>query len=43
MEMDVTTSEIAGTAVQIGNPIMEKQVQEVILRARDERALQRHH
>jgi phosphoribosylformylglycinamidine synthase len=36
MEMDVTTSEIAGTAVQIGNPIMEKQVQEVILRARDE-------
>ncbi len=37
MEMDVTTSEIAGTAVQIGNPIMEKQVQEVILRARDER------
>lgn len=36
MEMDVATSEIAGTAVQIGNPIMEKQVQEVILRARDE-------
>lgn len=36
MEMDVTTSEIAGTAVQIGHPIMEKQVQEVILRARDE-------
>lgn len=37
MEMDVETSEIAGTAVQIGNPIQEKQVQEVVLRARDER------
>ncbi|MBX3059837.1 MAG: phosphoribosylformylglycinamidine synthase subunit PurL [Anaerolineae bacterium] len=37
MEMDTATSEIAGTAVQIGNPIMEKQVQEVILRARDEK------
>ncbi len=36
MEMDVETSEIAGTAVQIGHPIMEKQVQEVVLRARDE-------
>ncbi|MCZ7669491.1 MAG: AIR synthase related protein [Chloroflexi bacterium] len=36
MEMDVATSEIAGTAVQIGHPIMEKQVQEVVLRARDE-------
>jgi phosphoribosylformylglycinamidine synthase len=35
MEMDVATSEIAGTAVQIGHPIMEKQVQEVVLRARD--------
>jgi phosphoribosylformylglycinamidine synthase subunit PurSL len=37
MEMDVQTSEIAGTAVQIGHPIMEKQVQEVVLRARDEK------
>ncbi len=37
MEMDVSTSEIAGSAVQIGDPIQEKQVQEVILRARDER------
>ncbi|MBE2197338.1 MAG: phosphoribosylformylglycinamidine synthase subunit PurL [Anaerolinea sp.] len=37
MEMDVQTSAVAGTAVQIGNPIMEKQVQEVILRARDEK------
>ena len=37
MEMDVETSAVAGTAVQIGNPIMEKQVQEVILRARDEK------
>ena len=36
MEMDQNTSEIAGTAVQIGNPIIEKQVQEVVLRARDE-------
>jgi phosphoribosylformylglycinamidine synthase len=36
MEMDISTSEIAGSAVQIGNPIMEKQVQELILRARDE-------
>ena len=36
MEMDVATSEIAGTAVQIGHPIQEKQVQEVVLRARDE-------
>ena len=35
MEMDVETSEIAGTAVQIGHPIMEKQVQEVVLQARD--------
>ncbi|HFE67226.1 MAG TPA: phosphoribosylformylglycinamidine synthase, partial [Chloroflexi bacterium] len=37
MEMDTTTSEIAGAAVQIGHPIMEKQVQEVVLRARDEK------
>lgn len=36
MEMDTATSEIAGTAVQIGHPIMEKQVLEVVLRARDE-------
>jgi phosphoribosylformylglycinamidine synthase I len=32
-----STSDIAGTAVQIGHPIMEKQVQEVILQARDEK------
>ncbi|GAB4262889.1 MAG: hypothetical protein Kow0080_00630 [Candidatus Promineifilaceae bacterium] len=37
MEMDVETGAIAGTAVQIGHPIMEKQVQEVMLRARDEK------
>ena len=37
MEMDTSTSDIAGTAVQIGHPIMEKQVQEVILQARDEK------
>lgn len=35
MEMDGTTGKIAGSAVQIGNPIQEKQVQEVILQARD--------
>jgi phosphoribosylformylglycinamidine synthase len=37
MELVNTTSEIAGSSVQIGNPIQEKQVQEVILQARDER------
>jgi phosphoribosylformylglycinamidine synthase len=37
LEMDTTTSEIASSSVQIGNPITEKQVQEVILRARAER------
>lgn len=36
MEMDTHTSEIASISVQIGHPINEKQVQEVILRARDE-------
>ncbi len=36
MEMDQSTSDIAGTAVQIGHPIMEKQVLEVTLRCRDE-------
>jgi len=35
MEMDQTTGQIAGSAVQIGHPIHEKQVQEVVLRARD--------
>jgi phosphoribosylformylglycinamidine synthase len=37
LEMDTNTSEIASSSVQIGNPITEKQVQEVILRARAER------
>lgn len=37
MEMDTTTSTVSGGAVQIGNPITEKQVQEVVLRARDEK------
>ena len=37
MEMDVETSEVAGSSVQIGHPIMEKQTLEVILRARDEK------
>lgn len=37
MEMDQATSDIAGSAVQIGHPIHEKQTQEVIIRARDER------
>ncbi|GAB4510050.1 MAG: hypothetical protein OHK0046_06140 [Anaerolineae bacterium] len=36
MEMDTTTSAVSGGAVQIGHPIHEKQVQEVVLRARDE-------
>lgn len=35
MEMDHMTGAIAGAAVQIGNPIVEKQVMEAILRARD--------
>lgn len=35
MEMDQATGEIAGSAVQIGHPIHEKQVLEVVLRARD--------
>jgi phosphoribosylformylglycinamidine synthase II/phosphoribosylformylglycinamidine synthase I len=37
MEMDQETGGIAATAVQIGHPIHEKQVLEVVLRARDER------
>ncbi len=37
MEMDQTTSQIAGSSVQIGHPIHEKQVLEVVLQARDER------
>lgn len=36
MEMDVTTSDIASVSVQIGHPINEKQILEVILQARDE-------
>lgn len=36
MEMDQTTSQAAGSAVQIGHPIHEKQVLEAVLRARDE-------
>ncbi len=36
MEMDTRTSTLSGGAVQIGHPIHEKQVQEVVLRARDE-------
>jgi phosphoribosylformylglycinamidine synthase II/phosphoribosylformylglycinamidine synthase I len=35
MEMDTQTTIVAGSAVQIGHPIHEKQVQEVILRLRD--------
>jgi phosphoribosylformylglycinamidine synthase len=37
MEMDHQTSEVAGSAVQIGHPIHEKQAMEAILQARDER------
>ncbi len=36
MEMTHETSEVAGSAVQIGHPIHEKQVLEVVLLARDE-------
>lgn len=36
MEMDQSTGQIAGSAVQIGHPIHEKQVLEVVLQARDE-------
>lgn len=35
MEMDHETGQIAGTAVQIGHPIHEKQVLEAVMRARD--------
>ena len=35
MGMDTTTGTHSGSAVQIGHPIQEKQVQEVILRLRD--------
>lgn len=35
MEMDGMTGQIAGSSVQIGHPIHEKQVQEVIERARE--------
>jgi phosphoribosylformylglycinamidine synthase len=35
MEMNATTSDIAGSAVQIGHPIHEKQAQEAILIARE--------
>ncbi|MGQ9903043.1 MAG: AIR synthase-related protein, partial [Anaerolineae bacterium] len=37
MEMDQATGQIAGSAVQIGHPIHEKQALEAILRARDAR------
>ena len=36
LEMDASTAEIAGSSVQIGNPIVEKQTQEVILRVKAE-------
>lgn len=36
MESDHTTSELSGSAVQIGHPIHEKQTLEVIIAARDE-------
>src|SRR5258708_413768 len=37
MEMDTATGDIAGSAVQIGHPIHEKQVHEVIMQAREAR------
>ncbi len=36
MTMDAQTGEVSGASVQIGNPIIEKGVTEVIVRARDE-------
>ncbi len=36
LEMDTSTAEIASTSVQIGQPITEKQTQEVLLRAKAE-------
>ncbi len=36
MESDHTTSDVSGSAVQIGHPIHEKQTLEVIMQARDE-------
>jgi phosphoribosylformylglycinamidine synthase II/phosphoribosylformylglycinamidine synthase I len=37
LELDTATSDIASSSVQIGNPITEKQVQEVLLQARDKK------
>ncbi len=37
MEMGVETAQIAGSSVQIGHPIHEKQAMEAVLRARDEK------
>ncbi|MDQ7029497.1 MAG: phosphoribosylformylglycinamidine synthase subunit PurL [Ardenticatenia bacterium] len=37
MAMDETTGHVAGSAVQIGDPIQEKRVLDVLLQARDER------
>ena len=37
MEMGVETAQIAGSSVQIGHPIHEKQALEAVLRARDEK------
>lgn len=37
MTMDAKTGEVAGASVQIGDPIVEKGVLEVVLRARDQR------
>jgi phosphoribosylformylglycinamidine synthase II/phosphoribosylformylglycinamidine synthase I len=36
LEMDTSTTDIAGSSVQIGNPIVEKQTQEAILRLKAE-------
>lgn len=37
MEMDAETGEVAGSAVQIGHPIEEKQVMDFVIAARDRR------
>ena len=43
MTMDAQTGEVAGASVQIGAPIVEKGLIDVVLAARDQRPVPRHH
>ena len=43
MTMDAQTGEVSGASVQIGDPITEKGLIEVIIRARDMQPVPRHH